>query len=99
MDFSYRKADPRIDSALRELKREVAALLASHIEDRQLGEATVILDMSPGLAGDLRRGRVDRVSLDRLARTALRLGYQVRLDIRPPGLRSAQRFRTRDTAP
>ncbi len=57
MDFSYRAADPRIGSALRDLKREVAALLASHIEDRQLGEATVILDMSPGLAARVSRLR------------------------------------------
>jgi predicted XRE-type DNA-binding protein len=74
----------RVDAEMRARKQAVAAVLSAAADGYQRADATVLLEMSAGLVGDLRRGRVDRVTLDRLVRSAVRLGCEVRVEVVPP---------------
>ncbi|MBY0492430.1 MAG: helix-turn-helix domain-containing protein [Gemmatimonadaceae bacterium] len=75
-------AHAEVDAQMRRQKQAIAAALVAAVDGWPAPEAGAWLEMSAGLVSDLKRGRVDRVSMDRLLRSAMRLGLTVHVDVR-----------------
>jgi hypothetical protein len=64
-----------------ELKRRAAARIAHEIRDRTLLEARMMLDVDDRRIGDIRAGRLQRFSLERLLQCLTRLRLRVEIHV------------------
>ena len=82
------------DDPIPELKRQVAAELVRQLQGSGPSEIYFWIEIDQPRVSDLRRGRLERISLERLIRWLRRTGHMVELSIKPvpPRPRSQRRL-------
>jgi predicted XRE-type DNA-binding protein len=77
------------------LKQHAARALVALLERRSTADAAALICVECERIPELRRGKLDRFSLERLIRFLVRAGARVELRVTPPGERGGGEMRSR----